>query len=73
MNSGLTDQQKESLLKFFLTHCEVRKIDKDKNQINFFNSGDTVSDSFASIFVEGMRNLQSQSVPLIVKLMTGEL
>ena len=58
--TGLTDVEKESLLKFFLTHCEVR-YDEGRNvhELRFFNSPEVIHPDTAGTIVKAMTNLRN--------------
>lgn len=59
MNTGLTDKEKESLLKLFLVHTIVRCDDHGKNHtIEFFNSPERISKEHCSLIVKAMDNLR---------------
>lgn len=75
MNTNLTNEEKESLLKFFLTHCVLKQLDKDgyNYEVQFFNSSEKITKDTAILIDKAMGNLRTQSVPLILKLAKGEL
>lgn len=75
MNTNLTNEERESLLKFFLTHCVVKQLDPEgvNYEVKFPNSSSVVTKDIAITITKAMDNLRTQSVPLILKLAKGEL
>ena len=67
INTGLTDIDKESLLKFFLTHCTVMyKEDVDENslfpyKVNFRNDTNVHKDD-GTLISKAMLNLQNSAL-----------
>ena len=75
MNTNLTNEEKESILKFFLTHCVIKQLDSEgvNYEIKFSTSPSIVTKDTAITIIKAMDNLRTQSVPLILKLAKGEL
>lgn len=75
MNTNLTNEEKESLLKFFLTHCVVKQLDSEGGnyEVKFSTSSSVVTKDIAITIIKAMDDLRTQSVPLILKLAKGEL
>lgn len=75
MNTGLTDAEKESLLKFFLTHCVLTQLDKDgyNYEVQFFNSSEKITKDTAITIGKAMDNLRKGALPWILMLTKGEL
>ena len=62
MNTGLTDKEKELLLKFFLTHCEINQLDNVgivTHEVRFFNSPDKVGKNVGDTIIKAMNNLRN--------------
>lgn len=60
LNTGLTDAEKESLLKFFITHCTVKQLDEEgiRFEVSFFNNPEKVTKDTATTIATAMMNLQ---------------
>ena len=60
LNTRLNDEEKESLLKFFLTHCLVEQLDESgtRFEVKFFNNPDNVTKNIAVLMSKAMMNLQ---------------
>ena len=63
ISTGLTDSEKESLLKYFLTHCSIKQVgDIDKDvcpyKIEFFGV-DTLNKKYGAMIMEAMDNLKN--------------
>ena len=66
INTGLTDKEKESLLKYFLTHLtisQVGDIDKDvcPYKLEFFGT-ETVNKYYGTMIVKAMDNLRNSAL-----------
>lgn len=66
LNTGLNDDEKESLLKFFLTHCTIKQIgDIEKDvcpyRIEFFGT-ETVNKKYGQLVVSAMDNLRNSAL-----------
>ena len=58
--TGLTDAEKESLLKFFLIRCEVRyDADRNVNELRFFKSPEVIHLDMAETIAKAMNNLRN--------------
>ena len=62
MNTGLSDSEKESLLKFFLTHCEIKQTDDIETtfcpyEIKFF-SARPIHKEYGQLIIKAMNNLR---------------
>ena len=65
-NTGLIDSEKESLLKFFLTHCAIKQIDDLEKtvypyKIEFFDT-EAVHKEYGQLIVKAMDNLRSSAL-----------
>lgn len=61
ISTGLTDAEKESLLKFFLTHCEIKSIKNSgifTHEVQFFNNPDKITTDTAVLIDKAMMNLR---------------
>lgn len=66
INTGLTNSEKESLLKFFLTHCEIKQIDDLEKtvypyEIKFFSAG-PLHKEYGQLIIKAMDNLRSSAL-----------
>lgn len=75
MNTNLTNEEKESLLKFFLTHCVIKQLDSEgvNYEVKFSTLSSIVTKDIAITISKAMNNLRTESLPLILKLAKGEL
>ena len=65
INTGLTDNEKESLLKYFLTHCVISQVgdickDVCPYKIEFFGT-DTVNKHYGTMIMKAMDNLRNSA------------
>ena len=68
MNTGLSDSEKESLLKFFLTHCEIKQTDDLEKavcpyKIEFFGT-ESVNKKYGQLIIKAMDNLMKTALCL---------
>ena len=66
INTGLSDSEKESLLKFFLTHCVIKQIDDLEKtvcpyKIEFFGT-ESVNKDYGQLIIKAMDNLRSSAL-----------
>lgn len=66
INTGLTDSEKESLLKFFLTHCVIKQTDDIEKtlypyEIKFF-SDEPLHKEYGQLIIKAMDNLRSSAL-----------
>ena len=66
MNTGLSDSEKESLLKFFLTHCEIKQTDDIETtfcpyEIKFFGAG-PIHKEYGQLIIKAMDNLRNSAL-----------
>ena len=67
-NTGLTDSEKESLLKFFLTHCVIEQIkDPETNlypyKLEFFDT-EAIHKGYGQLIGKAMTNLVESALGL---------
>lgn len=65
MNTGLTDKEKESLLKFFLTNGELTQDDSGTYIFKFYTKEyifDDFDKELVSLIVKAMDNLRNSSL-----------
>ena len=66
INTGLIDSEKESLLKFFLTHCEIKQTDDLEKavcpyKIEFFGT-ESVNKEYGQLIIKAMDNLRNSAL-----------
>ena len=73
IETGLTDREKESLLKFFLTHGELLKNDDDTYTWKFYRDAVFMpfEKDFVDILIKAMDNLRKSGIESMLK-MIGE-
>ena len=68
INTGLIDSEKESLLKFFLTHCVIEQIDDIEKsvcpyKIEFFGT-ESINKEYGQLIIKAMDNLMKTALCL---------
>ena len=61
MNTGLTDDEKERLLKLFLCQLTINRVDVKSvfnHEIRFISSKQTITDDVAKLIIKAMNNLR---------------
>ena len=61
MNTGLTDDEKERLLKLFLCQLTINRVDVESvfnHEIRFISSKQTITDDAAKLIIKAMNNLR---------------
>lgn len=66
LNTGLNDDEKESLLKFFLTHCVIKQTDDIETtfcpyEIKFFSAG-PIHKEYGQLIIKAMDNLRNSAL-----------
>lgn len=68
INTGLIDSEKESLLKFFLTHCVIKESDDIEKalypqEIKFFGA-EPIHKEYGQLIIKAMDNLRKTALCL---------
>lgn len=68
ISTGLTDSEKESLLKFFLTHCVIKQTDNLEKaaypyKIEFFGT-ESVNKKYGQLMIKAIDNLMKTTLCL---------
>ena len=61
MNTGLTDDEKERLLKLFLCQLTINRVDVESvfnHEIRFISSKQIITDDVAKLIIKAMNNLR---------------